>query len=217
MAISKVTLNGTTLMDATTATAAAADITAPKTAMLANGVVTTGTGTGSGEEIISNANVLLASGTADAGITSAAVGDGLVDTGLTLGDLRQYKYFYIKIRLDDNKPYLGFRIGNTNYQYKISNAVYMQFTWLDNAKTALMPISCGAGNAGIAGSPDRVANSIYYAMNNFTVSASQWLGAISIGNAADTNKIYVGIANMNGLAETTKSMIWGVFGMGAYS
>lgn len=35
-------------MDATTATAAAADITSPKTAMLADGVVTTGTGTGGG-------------------------------------------------------------------------------------------------------------------------------------------------------------------------
>ena len=35
-------------MDATPATAAAADIVAPKTAMLANGVVTTGTGTGGG-------------------------------------------------------------------------------------------------------------------------------------------------------------------------
>lgn len=35
-------------MDATSATAAAADITAPKTAMLANGVVTTGTGSGGG-------------------------------------------------------------------------------------------------------------------------------------------------------------------------
>lgn len=48
MAISKVVLNGTTLMDATTATAAAEDITAPKTAMLADGVMTTGTGTGGG-------------------------------------------------------------------------------------------------------------------------------------------------------------------------
>ena len=35
-------------MDATPATAAAADITAPKTAMLANGVVTEGTGSGGG-------------------------------------------------------------------------------------------------------------------------------------------------------------------------
>lgn len=36
------------LIDATSATAAAADILAPKTAMLANGVMTTGTGTGGG-------------------------------------------------------------------------------------------------------------------------------------------------------------------------
>ena len=48
MAVSKVILNSTTLMDATTATAAAADITAPKTAMLADGVMTTGTGSGGG-------------------------------------------------------------------------------------------------------------------------------------------------------------------------
>lgn len=46
MAVSKVTLNGTTLMDATGATAEAGDITAPKTAMLANGLMTTGTGSG---------------------------------------------------------------------------------------------------------------------------------------------------------------------------
>ena len=48
MAFSKIILNGTTLMDATPATAAAEDIVAPKTAMLANGIVTTGTGSGGG-------------------------------------------------------------------------------------------------------------------------------------------------------------------------
>ena len=46
MAYSKVILNGTAIMDATTATAVAADITSPKTAMLADGVMTTGTGSG---------------------------------------------------------------------------------------------------------------------------------------------------------------------------
>jgi hypothetical protein len=46
MAIAKVIVNGATKMDATTATASAEDIIAPKTAMLANGIVTTGTGTG---------------------------------------------------------------------------------------------------------------------------------------------------------------------------
>ena len=58
MAISKITYKASpsatpeTWMDATGATAAASDITAPKTAMLADGVVTVGTGSGNG-----NANV----------------------------------------------------------------------------------------------------------------------------------------------------------------
>lgn len=46
MAFSKIILNGETLMDATTATAEASDITAPKTALLADGQMTTGTGSG---------------------------------------------------------------------------------------------------------------------------------------------------------------------------
>lgn len=45
MAISKVVLNGTTLMDATTATATAEDIIAPKTALIATGEMAVGTGT----------------------------------------------------------------------------------------------------------------------------------------------------------------------------
>lgn len=54
MAISKIIYKqnaqdtGTVWMDATPATAVAADITAPKTAMLADGILTTGTGSGGG-------------------------------------------------------------------------------------------------------------------------------------------------------------------------
>lgn len=54
MAISKIIYKtspqdtGTVWMDATPATATASDITAPKTAMLADGVMTTGTGSGGG-------------------------------------------------------------------------------------------------------------------------------------------------------------------------
>lgn len=49
-AVSKVTLNGTTLMDATTATASASEIISPYTAMTADGVMTTGTASGGGDE-----------------------------------------------------------------------------------------------------------------------------------------------------------------------
>ena len=48
-AVSKVTLNGTTLMDATTATASANEIISPYTAMTADGVMTTGTGSAGSE------------------------------------------------------------------------------------------------------------------------------------------------------------------------
>ena len=47
-AVSKVTLNGTTLMDATSATASANEIISPYTAMTADGVMTTGTASGGG-------------------------------------------------------------------------------------------------------------------------------------------------------------------------
>lgn len=56
MAIAKVIFNGTTLMDVTSATAEASDIASPKTAMLANGVVTTGTGGGIGGEVTQDEN-----------------------------------------------------------------------------------------------------------------------------------------------------------------
>ena len=63
MAFSKIILNNTTLMDATTATAAAADITAPKTAMLADGVMTEGTGSGGGISVDDIATNTAPSGT----------------------------------------------------------------------------------------------------------------------------------------------------------
>lgn len=63
MAISKIVYKESpeappvTWMDATTATAAAADIMAPKTAMLADGVMTTGTGSGGGSVTVESLNV----------------------------------------------------------------------------------------------------------------------------------------------------------------
>lgn len=63
MAIAKVIFKsnpnaaGETWIDASTATATAADITAPKTAMLADGVMTTGTGSGGGGAIKHTATI----------------------------------------------------------------------------------------------------------------------------------------------------------------
>lgn len=74
MAISKIILNGVTQMDATIATATAADIIAPMTAMLADGVVTTGTGSG-GSEIPDGDNI-------GYGSAAAIVGSAIVGTAV---------------------------------------------------------------------------------------------------------------------------------------
>lgn len=89
MAISKViykssaSAQGVTWMDATPATAAAADIIAPKTAMLANGVVTQGTGSG-GITPTGNINITQAGQTDVTNYATATVPSGsLVGTLFT--------------------------------------------------------------------------------------------------------------------------------------
>jgi len=166
-----------------------------------------------GGESIDASHVQLAYGTVPAGITSAAIGEGMIDTGLTLSDLKAYKYIYFKMRLDDNKPYFGFRIGNNQYQMLISNAISLQFTWLDSAKSAILPMHFALGNNGISGTPLRPADNAYYAFLGGNAVAT--MGSVSIPTD-DTSKIYLGLANMNGLSATTKELIWGIYGMGAY-
>ena len=209
-AVSKVTLNGTTLMDATTATASANEIISPYTAMTADGVMTTGTG--STGESISSSIVQLAYGTKPAGITSANFDDGLVDTGLVLNDLRKYKYICIKIRLDDARPYLGFNLGNTTVQVVNKNAIALQFTWMDSAKTVLLPISGAAGNASVGGQPHQMPTGNIFITTGDTI---HYAGAKPFQDLPNS-KVYVGITHMNGLSETTKDMIWAVYGLGEY-
>lgn len=162
---------------------------------------------------VSNAHLFLASGTVDAGITSATIGDGIIDTGLTLADLQAYKYFYYKIRLDDSTPYIGLRIGSTVVSRANSNGVSAEYTWVDSDQTMIMPISFNVGNSGISGSPATLANNYYYTQN--TLNGQQFLGAIS--GLSPTDKIYLGCMHMNGLAETTKTMSWAIAGFGGLS
>lgn len=97
MSVSKVIVNGVTKMDATSATAAAADITAPKTAMLANGEMTEGTGSGSGG--YSTRDILYGEApsgevtlVADADIPTAAICGKTAITRLTIDLSDGYKF-----------------------------------------------------------------------------------------------------------------------------
>ena len=101
MAISKViykssaSAQGEVWMDATSATAAAADIISPKTAMLANGVVTQGTGSG-GSTPTGNINITQAGQTdvtnyATATVPSASYNLEIYGQYITESGVQKYK------------------------------------------------------------------------------------------------------------------------------
>ena len=94
-AVSKVTLNGQTLMDATTATASANEIISPYTAMTADGVMTAGTGSAGGAPW-TNDETVLASGTFDSATQTAW---HTTPIGLTIGDFRRFKYFKLTLKM----------------------------------------------------------------------------------------------------------------------
>ena len=111
MAFSKIILNNTTLMDATTATAAAADITAPKTAMLADGVMTTGTGSGGG----GGGPTTVASGT----YTGTGGYPSTAGTGFFVGTKMPQTDFWVKFAAQSDSEYTY----DTDYKHAYGLAV----------------------------------------------------------------------------------------------
>lgn len=101
MAISKIVYKETaqsspvTWMDATTATAEASDILSPKTAMLADGVMTTGTGSGGGSSAVT-------------GTITAQSGGATISFGATFSS---YLFF---IEMTDASKTALVNTGNTN-------------------------------------------------------------------------------------------------------
>lgn len=142
MAISKVIYKsssqdtGTVWMDATPATAAAADITAPKTAMLADGVLTTGTGSGGGSVTVEEKDVnfidydgtIVASYTASDFASLSALPANPSHSGLTaqgwnwsLSDAKTYVASYGKLWIgqmyvtDDGKTRIYIHLDNPDF------------------------------------------------------------------------------------------------------
>lgn len=90
MAVAKVTLNGTTLMDNTDATASADKILSPYTAYIKDGTKAIGTASGGGSPAISVVDTLDSHGGTIRTITSVDISD----TTAVASDVAQGKYFY---------------------------------------------------------------------------------------------------------------------------
>ena len=176
----------------------------------AEGRLFTAPGAGGGEIItaVPYNNAILASGTIPAGVTSATLGNGYVDTGLTVGDLRKYKCWGYKMRLDDNKPYLSIGFSNgRKLCYIISNGVGAIYTWEDNAKTLATCVVAGTGNTSAWGNaPLTPIVNVFNLSNGFPQLITE----------SDSTKVYIGIFHMNGMSATTKDLTWSIQALAKY-
>ena len=166
---------------------------------------------------------VLASGTIPANtITAAEIGNGMIDTGITLGMLRQYKIFNMLYRCDSGNQYYCFAAGEPGAQlfqlkrffYADSNAMNSTILWLDSARTAVLML-CGTGNTRVT--PPAIVNNMGGFPLQGLASGGYAMSAINAyGNLADISdeaKIYVGVAHMNSQETNTKDFTWAICGV----
>ena len=166
---------------------------------------------------------VLARGTFPANtITEVTLGNGLIDTGITLGMLRQYKIFNMAYRCDSANQYYCFAVGKANqtparfvrFIYSTKNATNSTVFWIDNAKTSVIMLS-GIGNADVT-QPLAAENMGGFLPNGLTSIAAAMGSINAYGNLADypdESKIYVGVMHMNGQTTNTKDLTWSICGV----
>ena len=167
---------------------------------------------GAGENLIVK-QVTLASGTIPAGQT-AVNDDSFIDTGLTLSDLKQYKYFIIRIRLDDARPYLEASIKNNRIFYNSSNAVFA-LCEIDGSEKNILKILGGVGNSSQTNPTHNFLNNSLGCIGGIGYVGSI-RGMLSIPSTLDNEHLYVGIGNMNNLDSTKFNATWDVVGIAKF-
>ena len=166
---------------------------------------------------------VLASGTIPANtITAAEIGNGMIDTGITLGMLRQYKVFNMLYRCDSGNQYYSFTVGNPGqplythkrFYYATSNAMNATILWLDSARTAVLMLG-STGNTMVT-PPEDVETMGSFLAGGLCSAGGAMSSINAYGNLADftdESKIYVGVMNMNGKETNTKDFTWAICGV----
>lgn len=170
-------------------------------------------GGGGGSESLIGKQITLASGTIVKGQTTIN-DESFVDTGLTLNDLKQYKYFIIRIRLDDARPYLKASIkkDNTNVIfYNDVNAVFVLCEF-DGVEKNILKILGGVGNSSQSNPKSVFLNNKQGSLGKLGSSAPI-SGMLSFQDGIDNEHLYVGIGHMNGMSATTFNATWDVCGI----
>lgn len=151
------------------------------------------------------------------GTIAAGTAAGKIDTGITVGDLRQYKMFAFRIRSTGNSPSLsgntGFGTRGTNWNEDIyfgacACALFV-IKWIDNQKTQGKVEMAYAHSYGAnAGSIGESLLGIKYSPNTPSTLSSHNTCFCSFENGADDALIYITLSN-----EAPGDFVWEVRGM----
>lgn len=171
-----------------------------------------GSGGGSGENLIVQYTVL-ASGIIPKGQTEVN-SESHIDTGITLGDLKQYKYFIIRQRLDDSKPYLIADINNIRLGYGLSNAMFL-FCEFEGLEKNIIKILGGFGNSAQSNPNDIFVNHYLGTISN-TGYISPIKGIVNLSNTSNEKHLKIGIGHMNGSESTKFDLKYDVCGVIKY-
>lgn len=129
-----------------------------------------------------------------------------VDTGLTVGDLREWETFYFVLRNDDNGRYIGLRFGSgLTWPYSQTNGLSVFCQWMDTDKTLLDAWRGNYSNTGIlymTSSPVGSGGSLAPMGQNY--SPKQILNL----NLDNSTKVYAGIFNRNGKGDRSYKVEW---------
>ena len=171
-----------------------------------------GSGGGSGENLIVQYTVL-ASGIIPKGQTEVN-SESHIDTGITLGDLKQYKYFIIRQRLDDSRPYLIADINNIRLGYGASNAMFL-FCEFEGLEKNIIKILGGFGNSAQSNPNDAFVN---YDLSTISTTGctSPIKGIVNLSNTSNEKHLKIGIGHMNGLESTKFDLKYDVCGVIKY-
>ena len=133
---------------------------------------------------------------------------------MTLNDLKQYKYFIIRIRLDDNNPYLKASIkkDNTNVIFYNSNNMVFVLCEFDGVEKNILKILGGVDNSSESNPKATFLNHPQGCLGALGSSAPI-KGMLSFQDVVDNEHLYVGIGYMNGLSATTFDATWDVCGI----
>ena len=161
---------------------------------------------------------VLASGTIPANtVTEMGLGKSYFDTGVTVGDLRKYRIWGCYYRCDAAAQYYGFAISSSiadrRILYGTNNAMQIIAVWADDAGQAVVPLGA-SGNVYCTDPLD--AEVIGGRTHRPLISNGGGCGIGAFGaflGAADSDRVYVGIFNMNGKSTNEKDMRWAITGV----